>query len=236
MEKLMRYIHPHFYPGFLFAMILALVLLFPFLLVGSCAKKPPVVEEEPKSSAGKDPFGKPDTCRIVTFQDEKKNLVMASVSVFNDEELVAMTLPFRYGDGSTPIRCDSIEFGKTRTEYFEMKFPRIDTTNQTILIGLLPDMFGNVPPLKKGKGEVARIYFTLKEGAKFQDFFLDTTWIRPSNVLKFVTLKAKGIYPIFDNKKAMIRGGIPMIPPKTEEKKIEGEGKEEERSSKKDSS
>jgi hypothetical protein len=90
--------------------------------------------------------------------------------------------------------------------------------------------------LKKGNGEVARIYFTLKEGAKFQDFFLDTTWIRPGNVLKFVTFKAKGIYPAFDNKKAMIRGGIPIIPPKAEEEKIKSEVKEEERSSKKDSS
>jgi hypothetical protein len=216
--------------GFAFTMILALMFLFSFLLLGSCAKKPPVVEEELKLPAGQDQFGKPDTCRIITFQDEKKNQVMASVWVFNDEELVAMTLPFRYGNGNTPIRCDSIRFGKTRVEYFEMKYPRIDTVDQTFLMGLLPDFSGNVPPLKKGKGEVARVYFTLKEGAKFQDFFLDTTWIRPGNVLKFVTHKVKSIYPVFDNRKAMIRGGIPLIPPKT------GEEKEEDKSSQKDSS
>jgi hypothetical protein len=34
----------------------------------------------------------------------------------------------------------------------------------------------------------------------------------------------------------MIRGGIPIIPPKAEEEKIKSEVKEEERSSKKDSS
>ncbi|MCK4428001.1 MAG: hypothetical protein KAW16_05925 [candidate division Zixibacteria bacterium] len=202
--------------GFAFTMILPAMLMF------SCfASAPP-----------KDRPIKPNTCRIVTFQDEKENQVMASVSISNNEELAAITLPFSYGNGDTPIRCDSIKFDKTRVEYFELKFPRIDTVKQTILLGLLPDLSGRKPPLKKGDGEVARIYFTLKKGAKFQDFFLDTTLIRPFNRLKFVTPEVKGIYPAFDNKKAMIRGGIPKKPKVEEEAKTEE--KKEENSSKKE--
>lgn len=193
--------------GFAFAMILVLIFMF-----SSCA------------SVQKGRLTKPNTCRIVTFQDEKKNQVMASVSVSNDEELTAMTLPFRYGNGETPIICDSIKFDNTRVEYFDMKIENIDTVEQTILIGLLPDLAGKKPPLKNGDGEVARIYFTLKEGAKFQDFFLDTTFIKPFNRLKFVTPEVKGIHPAFDNKKALIRGGIPAKP-KAEE---EAESKEKE--------
>ncbi len=205
--------------GFAFTMILVAMLMF------SCF-----------ASAPKDRPTKPNTCRIVTFQDEEKNQVMASVSVFNNEELAAMTLPFSYGNGDTPIRCDSIKFDKTRVEYFEMKIQRIDTANQAILLGLIPDFVGKRPPLKKGDGEVARIYFTLKKGAKFQDFFLDTTFIKPFNRLKFVTPKVKGIYPAFDNKKAMIKGGIPLKPKVKVEEKAKTEEKEEEKSSKKDSS
>lgn len=182
-----------------------------------------------------DPFGKTDTCRIVTFQDEKNSKVMASVSIFNDEELVGITLPFRYGTGNIPIRCDSVRFRETRVEHFEIKTQRVDTVNQTVLIGLLPDLGGQNDPLKKGNGEVARIYFTLKEGAKFQDFFMDTTLIKPFNRLKFVTPKVKGIYPAFDNKKALIRGGIPMTI-KEEEEKAKTEEEKEEKSPKKDSS
>jgi hypothetical protein len=88
--------------------------------------------------------------------------------------------------------------------------------------------------LKKGNGEVARVYFTLKEGAKFQDFFLDTTVIRPFNRLKFVTPDVKGIYPVFDNTKALIKGGMPPKP-KIEEKAKTEETKKEE-PTKKDSS
>jgi hypothetical protein len=208
-EELMRYNNLFVCRGFRVTMILVLVFLFSSLLLGSCAKKPPMVEEKPKPLPQKESLGQPDTCRIITFQDEKKNQVMASVSVFNDEELVAMTLPFRYGNRDTPIRCDSVQFEKTRVEYFEMKTQRIDTVNQTVLIGLIVDFAGKKPPLKIGDGEVARIYFTLKEGAKFQDFFLDTTLIKPFNTLKLVTPQVKGIVPVFDNKKAMIKGVYP---------------------------
>jgi len=174
------------------------------------------------SFAQKDAFGKPDTCRIVVSQDEKSNQVTASIFVFNDEDLAAMTFPFHYGNGKTPIKCDSIRFWKTRTEYFSMKTELLDTLRQTVLIGLIADMSGKKPPLKKGDGEVARIYFTVAKNKKFQDFFMDTTLISPFNVLKFVTPDVKGIYPAFDNSKALIKGGIPLT---TSEKKKETEAK-----------
>jgi len=175
------------------------------------------------SFAQRDEFGKPDTCRITVFQEEKSNQVMASVSVFNDEELAAMTLPFRYGDGKSPLRCDSIKFWDTRTMFFDMKTNLIDTTRQAVLIGLIADMSGQKPPMKKGDGEVAKIYFTIPKGAKFQDFYMDTTWVRPMNVLKFVTPEVKSIFPVFDNSRALIKGGIPMPPPKEKEKGAEAE-------------
>lgn len=163
--------------------------------------------------AQKDPYGKPDTCRIVVVQDEKSNQAVASVSVFNDEELAAMTLPFRYGSGKSPIRCDSIRFWNTRTLLFDMKTELVDTVRQTVLIGFIADMTGTKAPLEKGDGDVARIYFTLPKKEKFQDFVMDSTWVRPMNHLKFVTPDVKGIYPVFDNSRALIKGGIPIPPP-----------------------
>jgi hypothetical protein len=175
------------------------------------------------SFAQKDEFGKPDTCRVIIFQEEKSNQVMASISVFNDQELAAMTLPFRYGDGKSPLRCDSIKFWDTRTMFFDMKTELIDTVRQAVLIGLIADMSGQKPPMKKGDGEVAKIYFTIPKGAKFQDFYMDTTWVKPMNVLKFVTPDVKSVYPAFDNSKALIRGGIPLPPPPEKQKETEAE-------------
>ena len=164
---------------------------------------------------------KPNTCRIVTFQEEGSSQVMASVSVSNDQGLAGLTLPFRYGDGDSPIACDSISFRDTRVEYFELKTQRIDTVEQVILLGLIPDFVGKKPPLEKGYGEVARIYFTIKRGPRFQNYLLDTTTVRPYNRLKFVGPGVSGIYPAFDNTEALIRGGIPMQPRIDEEAKTE---------------
>jgi hypothetical protein len=171
----------------------------------------------------KDDFGKPDTCRIVVVQDEKSNQAVAHVSVFNDQELAAMTLPFLYGDGKSLVRCDSIKFWNTRSQFFELQTQSIDTVRQAVLIGLIADMTGTKPPLEKGDGDVARIYFTLPSKRKFQDFVMDSTWYRPMNHLKFVTPDVKGIYPVLDNSKALIKGGIPIPPPqeKEPEKKAE---------------
>ena len=172
---------------------------------------------------------KPNTCRIVTFQEEGSSQVMASVSVSNDQGLAGLTLPFRYGDGNSPIKCDSVSFSDTRVEYFELKTQRIDTVEQVILLGLIPDFVGKKPPLERGYGEVARIYFTIKRGPRFQDYLLDTTTIRPYNKLKFVGPEVSGIYPAFDNTEALIRGGIPMRP------KIDQEAKTEEKTGEKSS-
>ena len=192
--------------GFALAIILAAIFMF------SCFATAPKYRPP-----------KPNTCRIVTFQEEGSSQVMASVSVSNDKELAGLTLPFRYGDGDSPITCDSVSFSDTRVEYFELKTHRVDSVNQVVLLGLIPDFAGQKPPLETGYGEVARIYFTLKRGPRFQNYFLDTTTIRPFNRLKFVTPDVSGIYPAFDNKEALIRGGIPMQPrideaAKTEEK------------------
>jgi hypothetical protein len=164
---------------------------------------------------------KPNTCRIVTFQEEGSSQVMASVSVSNDQELAGLTLPFRYGDGNSPIRCDSISFSDTRVEYFELKTQRIDSVEQVILLGLIPDFVGKKPSLERGYGEVARVYFTLKRGPRFPNYYLDTTTVKPFNRLKFVTSGVSGIYPAFDNKEAMIRGGLPMQPRVEEEAETE---------------
>jgi hypothetical protein len=166
-----------------------------------------------------DEFGKVDTCRIVVVQDQKNGQAVAHVYVFNDEDLAALTLPFRYGDNTSPVKCDSVVFRNTRSEALGMKTELRDSTDQTVLIGIV-DFTGNVP-LVKGYGEVARIYFSFPANERFQDFVMDTTWIRPFNMLKFVTPDPQGIYPAFDNSQALIRGGIPIRAPEkaTEEEK-----------------
>jgi len=163
----------------------------------------PVKKLAPKVSYV-DKFGKPDTCRIEVKQDKMGNKAMATVTLFNDEKVAALTVPLTFGDGKTPIYCDSVSFTKTRVDYFQLKSALIDSVNQTLLIGLIADLSGKVPALDKGTGEIAHVYFTWKEGAKAKPVTLDTTWIRPSNTLKLVTEEVKDIIPLWDNAKGKI--------------------------------
>jgi len=133
------------------------------------------------------------------------NKVMATVALFNDEKLAAMTVPLRFGKGKAPIYCDSVSFTKTRVDYFQLKSALIDTTNQTVLIGLIADLSGKVPALAEGKGDVAHLYFTLKKGAKRGGVTLDTTFVSPSNSLKLVTENVKDIVPLWYNKMGQIK-------------------------------
>jgi hypothetical protein len=186
-------------------------ILFCFVLTSSVvlAQKKGLQTEKPTKkllprASYEDAFGKPDTCRIEVKQDQKGSRAMATVTLFNDEKVAAMTVPLRFGDGKTPIYCDSVSFTKTRVDYFQLKSALIDSTNQTLLIGLIADLSGKVPALDKGHGEVARVYFTWKEGAKAKGVTLDTTFIRPSNSLKLVTENVKDIIPLWDNAKGEI--------------------------------
>ena len=192
--------------------LIIFLVLFCFVLTSSVViaqKKGLPTEKTPKKALPKvsyvDKFGKPDTCRIVVEQDKKGNRAMATVTLFNDEKVAAMTVPLRFGDGKTPIYCDSVSFTKTRVDYFQLKSALIDSANQTVLIGLIADLSGKIPALDKGNGEVARVYFTWKKGAKAKGITLDTTFIRPSNVLKLVTENIKDIIPLWDNAKGEIK-------------------------------
>ncbi len=182
-------------------------ILFCFVLTSSVAFAAKAAKDEQSKVKlpYEDNFGKPDTCRITVEQDKKDHKAMATVTLFNDEKLAAMTIPLRFGDGKTPIYCDSVSFTKTRVDYFQLKSALIDTVNQTVLIGLIADLSGKTPALNPGQGNVAYVYFTLKKDAKMGGVSIDTTFIKPSNSLKLVTETIKDIVPLWDNKMGQIK-------------------------------
>ena len=153
-----------------------------------------------------DKFGKPDTCKVTVVQKEKSNKVEAKVFLFNDEDLAALTVPLKFGDSKkSSLYCDSVSYVKTRVDYFSWKTGWIDSTANTVLIGLIADLSGKKPPLKPGSGQIATVYFSVKKGAKPTEVVLDTCFVKPSNVLKLITNDGKEIVPVFDNKNAKIK-------------------------------
>lgn len=122
------------------------------------------------------------------------------VQMVNPGPVAAVTLPFRWGNGRAPYRIDSADYAGLRTEYFALKTYYVDSTKQTVLIGLISDMGAGFPPLEAGGGGIARLYFSSKRGAAAAPS-IDTTFIPPGNTLRIVTPDVKAIRPLFVPKK-----------------------------------
>jgi len=133
--------------------------------------------------------GKIDTCYIEFTQ--KKDKLVAKVSIFNDQKLAGAAIPIKYGNGKAPLKVDSVSFLNTRVEGFAWKhggFTEKTVLNdslQAILIGLIANLGGPQPPMDAGKGAVAYIHFTLKTDKPYL-VTLDTTSVPPNNTLMLV--------------------------------------------------
>ena len=157
--------------------------------VGTQAREP----ERPS-----DAYGRMDTVRI-EIEPAAGTRWEATVYVTNDESLAAMTLPLRWGPRRGFFRLDSASYARTRTEYFAVKTYYPDTLKETVLIGLISDIGRGLPPLEPGSGPVARLYFT-NVNPTAKPLTLDTTFIRPHNVLQMVTPDVASVYPVFQVK------------------------------------
>jgi len=165
-------------------------------------------------SAEKENTGtKMDTCRIEIKMDEKNNKAVAEVYIVNTKATTAFTVPLRFGNGKSPIICDSISYKGTAVENFAVRAGNIDSTQQTLLVGLIADISGSGLTLKEGSNLVARIYFTLTNTKQTTEIVLDTCTYKPQNDLKMVYRvmkkgekpRIKDVVPIFDNRNARIK-------------------------------
>jgi len=138
--------------------------------------------------------GKVDTCSIEFSQ--KKDKIIAKVNISNDQVLAGAAIPLKYGNGKEPLQVDSVSFAKTRTEGFAWKHARtndsvmVNDSLQAVLISLIANLGGAQPPMEKGKGAVANIYFTLKTNKPYE-VQIDTTHLPPNNTLMFVDSEAQ---------------------------------------------
>jgi hypothetical protein len=124
---------------------------------------------------------------------------IATIVLQNDENIAAMTLPLQWRPHGERFRLDSASYVGLRTEYFALKTFYPDTVEGTILIGLISDLGNGLPPLEPGRGAIARLHFTaLSDSA--ESLAVDTTFIRPHNVLQMVTPDVRSVLPAFERR------------------------------------
>jgi hypothetical protein len=136
----------------------------------------------------------------ISLRTERVDSMHWEVTVWleNTRALAALTLPFRWGHSRCPFMIDSANYDGLRTEYFALKTFFPDSTDKTILIGLISDLGAGFPPLEAGNGPIARLYFTARIPTS-RSLLLDTTFITPHNTLQVVTPDVRAYTPVFDS-------------------------------------
>jgi hypothetical protein len=143
-----------------------------------------------------DKYGKVDTIYAEPYQIDAKNWGV-NVSLYNDEDIIAISLPLKLMSGRTRIVADSVIFIGGRVENFRVKNARVDTTIQCVTLGLINDIGVSVPPLAPGEGRIATIFVSGLDGDDIKSLEVDTTTTKPGNTMQMVTPPVEEVIPVF---------------------------------------
>jgi len=148
-------------------------------------------------SAQVDTLGKAvDTIYAEPYRIDAKNWAI-NVSMFNDEDILAISIPLTFSAGKNRVVADSIVFKGGIAEEFKIKLARIDTTTQCVTLGLISDVGVSVPPIPPGKGRLATIFISSLDDKEITSLTVDTTTTPPGNNLQLVSPPTAGIVPAF---------------------------------------
>jgi hypothetical protein len=82
------------------------------------------------------------------------------IELNNTVPLAAMDIPFKFSEGVT---LEEVTFEGTRSEGFDFKWANIDNDNNTVVIGLIPMIYGDNSDLEAGSGPIANLVFSVDD-------------------------------------------------------------------------
>jgi len=99
--------------------------------------------------------------KAVVSSQQNANEIVVPLVVTNKANLTAMDIPLKFSEGVT---LKEVNFENVRTSYFDLKIANINNEDNTVIIGLLPQMSATAKPdLEAGTGPVANLVFTVDD-------------------------------------------------------------------------
>lgn len=110
--------------------------------------------------------------------------ITVPLNITNEANLAAIDIPLHFSEGVT---LKAVTFENTRTEYFDLKIANINNEDNTVVIGLLPQMSSTYKPtLAAGTGPVANLVFEI-DNAAVEEITLEAIQLEnPGHFLCFV--------------------------------------------------
>ncbi len=113
----------------------------------------------------------------------QENQLIVPLEMENSREMAGLDLPLQFSEG---VILEEVTFEGTRAADFDFKAAQIDNENRTVVIGLIPMVFGEKPDMAPGKGEIARLVFKVVD-PDLQFLEINSTVIEePEHVPMFV--------------------------------------------------
>jgi len=109
--------------------------------------------------------------------------IIVPIELNNDVAMTALDLPLKFSEGVTLV---GVSFDGTRSENFDLATAKIDNVNNTVVIGLIPMVYGEKTILEPGSGVIANLEFSITDPS-VENIEISTTSLKnPSHDLMFV--------------------------------------------------
>lgn len=110
-------------------------------------------------------------------------IVIVPIQLSNSMSMVALDLPLKFSEGVSLV---DVSFEGTRSEDFDFKWANINNDDNTVVIGLIPMVYGENKDLAPGEGVIANLEFSI-ESPSLEVLEIEPTVIdKPSHELMFV--------------------------------------------------
>jgi hypothetical protein len=112
------------------------------------------------------------------------------IELKNVQAMAAMDLPLKYSEGVT---LEEVVFDGTRSADFDFKWATIDDSKNTVVIGLIPMMYGEKSDLEPGDGVIANLVFSIDDPNLEAIQISPTTMSDPDHSLMFIHVNEAGL-------------------------------------------
>ncbi|MFH2035360.1 MAG: FlgD immunoglobulin-like domain containing protein, partial [Candidatus Zixiibacteriota bacterium] len=101
---------------------------------------------------------------------EAENIIVP-IELNNSVPMTALDLPMKFSEGVTLV---GVSFEGTRSENFDFKWANIDNENNTVILGMIPNVLGENSDMEAGEGIIANFEFAV------DDEYLESFTIEPT--------------------------------------------------------
>lgn len=109
--------------------------------------------------------------------------VIVPLELKNENSMIGLDLPLQFSEGVT---LKEVVFEGTRSENFDFRHATIDNDNNTVIIGMIPMVFGENTDLAVGEGIIANLVFTVDDASVEEIEFTTIEIESPSHTPMFI--------------------------------------------------